>query len=77
MRDYSYSELDNGIDEWIVGRNAERNRLILKKKLIDGWSYQQILDYLNQEGMPANYRIELRQLQRIICNGRTVLFRHI
>lgn len=77
MRDYSYSELDNGIDEWIVGRNAERNRLILKKKLIDGWSYQQILDYLNQEGMPANYRIELRQLQRIICKGRTVLFRHI
>lgn len=77
MRDYSYSELENGIDEWIVGRNAERNRIILKKKLIDGWSYQQILNYLCQDDMPDSYKIEIRQLQRVIRKGRRILFSHI
>lgn len=39
MKEYSKSEIENGIDEWIIGRNAKRNRLILKLKLIDGLSY--------------------------------------
>lgn len=77
MRDYSNSELEKGIDEWIGGRNAERNRIILKKKLIDGWSYQQIANYLSSEEMPEHYKIEVRQIQRIIERGRTKLFRHI
>ena len=36
MRDVSRTELENVIDEWIVGRNAERNREILKRRMIDG-----------------------------------------
>ncbi len=77
MKDYSRTELENGIDEWIIGRNAERNRVILKKKLIDGWSYQQIADYLNSEDMPDHYKIEVRQLQRIIRKCCNTLFSHI
>ena len=56
MKDYSAPELDKGINDWIVGRNAERNRLILKKKLIDGWSYKQITDYLDSPDMPDSYK---------------------
>lgn len=77
MKDYSRTELENGIDEWIIGRNAERNRVILKKKLIDGWSYQQIADYLNSDDMPDHYRIEVRQLQRVISKCCKTLFSHI
>lgn len=77
MKDYSRTELENGIDEWIIGRNAERNRVILKKKLIDGWSYQQIADYLNSDDMPDYYRIEVRQLQRVISKCCKTLFSHI
>lgn len=77
MKDYSRTELENGINEWIVGRNAERNRLILKLKLIDGLSYNAILSILHSEDNPEEYKIELRQLQRVIRKCETVLFRHI
>lgn len=77
MKDYSRTELENGINEWIVGRNAERNRLILKLKLIDGLSYNAILNILHSEDNPEEYKIELRQLQRVIRKCETVLFRHI
>lgn len=77
MKDYSRTELENGINEWIVGRNAERNRFILKLKLIDGLSYNSILTVLHSESNPPEYKIELRQLQRVIRKCEDVLFRHI
>lgn len=77
MRDYSVTELENGIDEWIVGRNAERNRLILKLKLIRGFSYMEIANYLSADNYPASYRIDVRQIQRIIRKYSSILFRHI
>lgn len=77
MKDYSRTELENGIDEWIVGRNAERNRFILKLKLIDGLSYIDIARILNSDDKPVSYHIEVRQIQRIIRKSETILFRHI
>lgn len=77
MKDYSRTELENGINEWIVGRNAERNRYILKLKLIDGLSYLAIASKLNQESMPDSYKIDVRQIQRIIRKSETIFFRHI
>ena len=40
----SRSEWERLIDEWIVGRNAERNRKILKRRLIDGVTYEQLAE---------------------------------
>lgn len=77
MKDYSRTELENGINEWIVGRNAERNRLILKLKLIDGLSYLEISSILSSPDYPASYHIDIRQIQRVIRKTETVLFRHI
>ena len=77
MRDYSVTELENGINEWITGRNAERNRLILRLKLIRGFSYMQIANYLNSDEFPESYHIEVRQITRIIRKYETILFRHI
>ena len=77
MKDYSRSELENGINEWIVGRNAERNRLILKLKLIDGLSYLEIANLLNSSKYPDSYHIDVRQIQRVIRKTEIVLFRHI
>lgn len=78
MKDYSRTEIENGIDEWIVGgRNAARNRYILKLKLIDGLSYQDIACILNAPGQPDSYKIDIRQIQRIIRKSETILFRHI
>ena len=77
MRDYSRTEIENGINEWVIGRNAERNRLILRYKLIDGLSYNQIANRLNSEDNPDSYRIDIRQIQRIIRKYETIMFRHI
>ena len=77
MKDYSVSELKYGIDEWIVGRNAERNRLILKWKLIDGLSYLDIMRRLSSDKYPDSYHLEVRQIQRVIRKCEDVLFRHI
>ena len=40
----SRSEWENLIDEWIVGRNAERNRQILKRRLLDGITYERLAE---------------------------------
>lgn len=39
FKGYSRTQLNECIDEWIVGQNAERNRAIMKRKVIDGLSY--------------------------------------
>lgn len=77
MKDYSRTELENGINEWIVGRNAERNRLILKLKLINGLSYLEIATVLCSGQYPDSYKIDVRQIQRVIRKSETILFRHI
>lgn len=77
MKEYSKTEIENGIDEWIIGRNAKRNRLILKLKLIDGLSYIEIVNELSSDAYPDSYKLEVRQIQRIIRKCETVLFRHI
>lgn len=77
MRDYSRTEVENGIDEWIIGRNAERNRMILKWKLIDGLSYMEIMQRLSSDKFPESYHLEIRQIQRIIRKAEGILFRHI
>ena len=77
MRDYSYSELENGIHEWVTGRNADRNRLILRCKLLKGMSYVEIANELNSDKYPDSYGIEVRQIQRIIRKYETIMFRHI
>lgn len=38
----SRTEWEHLIDEWVVGRNAERNRKILKRRLLDGITYEKL-----------------------------------
>lgn len=66
----SNSEISNAIDEWI---HSERDRIILKKKLIDGYTYQQISDFLFFE-----YKIDLkeRQVKNIVYKTEAKLFKH-
>lgn len=77
MRDYSRSELENGINEYVVGRNAARNRVIMRYKLIDGYSIQHIADILNSEEYEPCDRLEPRQIQRVISKYSKIIFRHI
>lgn len=78
IKDYTKSDLEYGINEYIVGKNAERDRIILRYKLIDGLSYVQIADRLaNDETLSKEYKIEVRQLQRVVSKAEKQLFKHI
>ena len=59
------SEIEALIDEWIIGRNAERNREILKRRLLDGI----ILEDLAEE-----FDLSVRQIKNIIYKGQRKLF---
>lgn len=65
---HSRSEIEAGIDEWIVGRNAERNRMILKRRLCDGVTY----DMLAEE-----FELSVRQVKNIVYKCEDRLFAHL
>jgi hypothetical protein len=55
--DLSRSEIEHLIDEFIIGRNAERNRAILRRRLIDGICY---------EPLAEEFEISVRQVKNIV-----------
>ena len=42
--DLSRSEWEKLIDEYIIGRNSERNRRMLKRRLLDGITYERLAE---------------------------------
>ena len=67
MMDCSNSDLRRVIDERINGRNAERNRAILKRRLIDGVGF---------EPLSEEFDISVRQCKRIVyvCLDRIIKY---
>ena len=68
MRDYSRTELTEAIDEWIIGKNAYRDREILKSRLIDGLTFERLADV---------YDMSPRQIKTIVYKAQEKLFRHL
>ena len=57
MTNITRSQVEFAIDEHIIGRNAERNRKILKRRLIDGICF---------EPLAEEFSISVRQCKRIV-----------
>ena len=68
MKDYSRTEIENAIDEWIIGKNAERDRKILKRRLIDGICF---------EPLAEEFELSVPQVKRIVYKGEEKIFKHI
>lgn len=66
--DISRSELEKLIDEWIIGRNAYRNRMILKRRLCDGIPF---------EPLAEEFDLSVRQTKTIVYKGEETLFKHM
>lgn len=65
----SRDDLEHAIDQWVICfRNAERNREILKRSLIDGRSYESIAE---------EFGLTPRQISNIIDRTEQMLFKHI
>lgn len=68
MRDYSRTEIEAAIEEWIVGKNAQRNRSVLKSRLIDGLTFEQLSE---------KYDMSVRQIQNIVYKSQEKIFKHL
>lgn len=68
LNDIKNSDINHAIDEFI---HSERDRIILKKRLIDGYTVMQISDYLYKE---LKLDISDRQLKNIIHKAQRILF---
>lgn len=62
------SEWEHLINEWIIGKNAERDRDILKRNLLDG---------ITLEKLAEHHEITPRQASRIVAKRMQNLINHI
>ena len=65
MRDYSRTELNDAIEEWILN---EKYRGILKRRLLDGITFEKIAE---------EFEMSPRQIKRIVYKSEEIIFRHL
>lgn len=66
--DVSAAKIAADVDMWITGRNAERNRAILKRRLIDGITF---------EALAEEFGLSVPQTKTIVYQCSSKLFRHV
>ena len=69
LKKNSRSEWVNIINEWVLGRNAQRDRDILIRCIVDG--------SITYEKIAEEYAIEKRQVDRIVKKRINELIPHI
>ncbi len=62
MREYTNSEVTDAIDELI---HSERDRSILKRRLIDGLTYEKLAE---------EFDLSVAQIKRIVYKGENIIF---
>lgn len=69
IKDLSRTQLETIIDEWIIGDlHSERNRNMLKDRLINGYIY----DYIAEK-----YDMSVPQIRTIISKGKRIILKHL
>ena len=68
IENLSRSQLENLIDEWTIGKNAERDRAILKRRLLDGICF----DPLAEE-----FELSVQHIKTIVYKREAHLFKHL
>ena len=61
-------EIEQAIDQWIIGRNAERNRELLKRRICDGITYERLAE---------EFDLSVRQTKNIVYKNKEKLYKHI
>lgn len=65
MPDLSRSQIESLIEEWILN---ERNRAILKRRLIDGITFEKLAE---------EFDMSVRQIKNIVYRSEEKLFAHV
>lgn len=64
----SRSEWEHLIDEYVIGRNSERDRKILKRRLLDGICF---------EPLAEEFEMSVRQIKTIVQKSIDIISRKI
>ena len=64
----SKSDLDVLINEWIIGKNAERDRAILRRRLFDGITFERLAE---------EFELSVRQTKNIVYKGESKIYSHV
>ena len=64
FEDVSREELETAIDCWVRGRNAERNRAIVRDRLIFGVTFEELAE---------RYELSVRQVKNIVYRQESVV----
>ena len=67
LPDLSRTEIDHLIQEWIIGRNAERDRAILRRRLFDGITFEKLAE---------EFDLSVRCTKEIVYKGQDKIFGH-
>lgn len=65
MIEYSRSDIEYAINEWILN---ERNRNILKRRLLDGLTYERLSE---------EFDLSVQQIKNIVYKCQDKVFRHL
>lgn len=64
----SRTQIEHLIDEWIIGAHAERDRAILKHRLLDGLTFEKLSE---------RHDLSVRQTKNIVYKREQTLYKHI
>jgi hypothetical protein len=64
----SRSEWEHLIDEYVIGKNAERDRQILKRRMLDG---------VHLEPLAEEFDLSVQRIKIIIYNSQSKIIKHI
>ena len=67
-RDLSRTEIEFAINEWIIGKNAERDRKVIRRRLIDGVTFERLAE---------ENELSVSQAKRIVWKWSEIVFRHL
>lgn len=64
----SRSQIEDLINEWIIGKNSERDRAIIRRRLFDGITFEKLAE---------EFDLSVRQTKTIVYKTERKIFSHL
>lgn len=68
IRNICRDDVEKAIYQWVIGRNAERDRAIVSRKLFDGITFEQLAE---------EFQLSVRRTKSVVYKWYDIIFRHI
>ena len=73
LTDLGRNTLDAAIDEWVIGKNGERDRIIMRMHLFDGPTFEEMQKRLDT----MNYPLSIDRIKQVILDRSAQIQKHI